>query len=151
MTLKETLYAKMKAAMKDGDKNGLQFVRNIINAVRKKEIDDRVDLDDAAIQKVIQSLLKQRKESLDQFKQGGRADLVAQEELEIAYLEQFLPKQMSDAELKAIVDGVVAEVKPQSPKDMGKVMQGVLARVAGQADGKRVSEFVKARLSGSSG
>lgn len=145
--IKARLNDRMKAALKAGDKSVLQFARNAINAIRKKEIDERVMLDDAGVIKILAAQIKQRRESVEQFKAGGREDLVAEESAEVKFLEEYLPQQMSESEVKAIIDAAIAEVKPTGPKDMGKVMQIVLAKAAGRADGKQVSQWVKEKLS----
>src|SRR4051812_41169330 len=110
-TIKARLSDQMKAAMKSGDKDRLAFVRNLHAAVRKKEIDDRVDLDDAEVRKIIATSMKQRQDSIDQFKQGGREDLVAKELAELAFLRSFMPEQMDEAEIRKVVDWAVTEAK----------------------------------------
>lgn len=132
--------------MKGGDKDTLAFARNLHAAVRKKEIDDRVDLDDAGVQKIIQTSLKQRQDSLEQFKAGGREDLVAKEQGEINFLMQFMPKQMTEAEIREVVAWAVAEAKASGPKDMGAVMKLLMPKTQGKADGKLVSQLVKEKL-----
>lgn len=145
-TIKEQLSDLMKSSMKSGDKQTLSFVRNLHAAVRKKEIDDRVDLDDAGVQKIIQTALKQRQDSLEQFKAGGREDLVANEQAEITFLMRFMPQQLSEAELRDIVAWAVTEAKATGPKDMGAVMKLVMPKTAGKADGKLLSQLVKEKL-----
>lgn len=145
-TLKQRLSDQMKASMKSGDKDTLAFVRNLHAAIRKKEIDDRVDLDDAAVQKIVASSIKQRQDSIDQFKQGGREDLVAKETAELQFLQTYMPEQMSEDEVRKIVDWAVTEAKAASPKDMGNVMKLLMPKVQGKADGKLVSQLVKERL-----
>jgi uncharacterized protein YqeY len=147
-TIKETNQENMKAAMKGGDKNTLQFTRNLHAAIRKKEIDDRVDLADADIVKLITTMLKQREESITQFKAGGRDDLAAAEEAEAKYLRQFMPAQMPEAELKALIAKVIDEVQAKEAKDLGKVMKVLQPQVAGKADGKLVNQFVREKLGG---
>ncbi|MCC7440032.1 MAG: GatB/YqeY domain-containing protein [Bdellovibrionales bacterium] len=146
--LKDKLSTSMKEAMKSGDKARLGFARNLHAAVRKKEIDDRVDLDDAGVIKLAQNLSKQRQDSIDQFRQGGRMDLVEAEEAELKFLQEFLPQQMSDDELKKLVEEAFTEAQPASAKEMGKVMKVLLPKIQGRADGKRVNEAVKARMGG---
>ena len=148
MTIKAKLSDLMKSSMKSGDKETLQYVRTLHAAVRKKEIDDRVDLDDAGCQKIISTLLKQRQDSIDQFKQGGREDLVAKEEAEASFLKTFMPAQMSEAEVRKLVDWAVTEAKAAGPKDMGNVMKLLMPKVQGKADGKLVNNLVKERLGG---
>ncbi len=145
-TIKEKVSETMKSAMKSGDKDTLAFARNLHAAVRKKEIDDRVDLDDAGVQKIIQTLVKQRNDSIEQFKAGGREDLVAKEQAELKFLMGFMPQQMSEAEVRELVNQVVAETGASSAKDMGAVMKALLPKVQGRADGKLVSQLVKERL-----
>ncbi|MCM2276524.1 MAG: GatB/YqeY domain-containing protein [Oligoflexia bacterium] len=145
-TIKEILSEKMKAAMKSGDKDTLAFARNLHAAIRKKEIDDRVELDDAAVQKIIGSLLKQRQDSITQFKQGGREDLVAKEEAEARFLQGFMPAQLGEAEVREIVSWAVTEAKASGPKDMGNVMKLLMPKVQGRADGKLVNQLVKEKL-----
>ena len=145
-TIKERLSETMNASMKSGDKDTLAFTRNLHAAVRKKEIDDRIDLDDAGVQKIIQSLVKQRQDSIDQFKQGGREDLVAKEQAELKFLQQYIPEQMSEDEVRKLVDWAVTESKAASAKDIGNVMKVLMPKVQGKADGKLVNQLVKERL-----
>ncbi|MGE0614864.1 MAG: GatB/YqeY domain-containing protein [Bacteriovoracia bacterium] len=147
-TLKEKLSEAIKTAMKSGQKETLGYARNLHAAIRKKEVDDRVDLDDAGIQKVIMTLAKQRQDSIDQFKKGGREDLVAAETAELSFLQSYLPQQLGDDELSKLVADAVAEAQATTPKDMGKVMKVLLPKVQGRADGKRISEFVSKKLQG---
>jgi uncharacterized protein YqeY len=145
-TIKERLSGLMKSSMKSGDKETLGYVRNLHAAVRKKEIDDRVDLDDAAVLKIISSLVKQRQDSIEQFKKGDRPDLVAKEESELKFLQGFLPQQLSEEEVKKIVDWAVTEAKATGPKDMGNVMKLLMPKVQGLADGKMVNQLVRDRI-----
>jgi uncharacterized protein YqeY len=145
-SLKLRLSEQTKSCMKSGDKETLSFCRNLHAAVRKKEIDDRVDLDDAGIQKIVSSLLKQRQEALVMFQEGKREDLVAKEAAEIRFLQSYLPAQMSEAELKAVIDWAVTEAKASSPKDLGNVMKLLMPKTQGKADGKLVNQLVKERM-----
>lgn len=145
-TLKERLSDQIKASMKSGDKDTLSYARNLHAAIRKKEIDDRVDLDDAAVQKIVTSLVKQRQDSIDQFKKGGREDLVSKEEAEMKFLLSYMPAQMSEAEVRQIVDWAIQEAKATGPKDMGNVMKVLMPKVQGKADGKLVNQLVKERI-----
>jgi uncharacterized protein len=145
-TIKESLSEQIKAAMKAGEKDKLTYARSLHAAIRKKEIDDRVDLDDGACQKIISTLLKQRQDSIDQFRQGGREDLVAKEEAEAAFLKTFMPAQLSADEVKKLVDWAVTESKAAGPKDMGNVMKLLMPKVQGKADGKLVNQLVKERI-----
>ena len=144
--LKQRLSETIKTSMKSGDKDTLTFGRNLHAAVRKKEIDDRIDLDDSAVQKIVSSLLKQRQDSLEQFKAGNRPDLVSKEELEIKFLQSFLPTQMSESEIRTLVDWAIHESKAGSPKDMGNVMKLLVPKTQGRADGKLVNQVVKEKL-----
>lgn len=146
--LKLKISELMKASMKSGDKLTLEAVRMLHSAVRKKEIDDRVDLDDSGIQKIVQSLVKQRQDSIEQFTTGGRQDLVEKETKELGILQGFLPTQMTETEVRALVTAAVAEVGGKTQKDMGNVMKVLMPKVAGKADGKLVNQIVKELLSG---
>lgn len=147
-TIKEKLSEQMKAAMKSGDKDTLAYARNLHAAVRKREIDERIDLDDAAVQKIISTSMKQRQDSIDQFKQGGREDLVAKEQAELNFLKAFMPAQMGEAEVRDLVHWAATEAKAAGPKDMGNVMKLLMPKVQGRADGKLVNQLVKERLGG---
>jgi uncharacterized protein YqeY len=148
MSLKQQLSDTIKSSMKSGDKDTLGFARNLHAAIRKREIDDRVDLDDAGIQKIAQTLVKQRQESITQFKAGGREDLATKEEAEMKFLMSFMPQQMSEAEVRAVVEWAVTESKAASAKDMGNVMKLLMPKVQGKADGKLVNQIVKEKLGG---
>jgi uncharacterized protein len=145
-SIKESLSEQMKSSMKAGNKDLLAYIRNLHAAIRKKEIDDRVDLDDAGVLKIIATLVKQRQDSIEQFDKGGRQDLVAKESAELQFLQGFMPAQMSDEELKQTVEWAVSEAKATGPKDMGQVMKLLLPKVQGKADGKRVSQLVREKL-----
>jgi uncharacterized protein YqeY len=147
-SIKEINQENMKTAMKGGDKDTVQYTRNLHAAIRKKEIDERVDVVDADVVKIISTMLKQREESIAQFKAGGRDDLVAAEEKEAVYLRQFMPAQMSEAEIKALVTAAVAEVQAKDAKDLGKVMKVLQPKIAGKADGKLVNQIVRETLGG---
>jgi len=145
-TIKELNQENMKRAMKSGDKSTLQFTRTLHAAIRKREIDDRKDLDDAEIAKLISTMLKQREDSITQFRAGGREDLATSEEAEAKYLKQFMPEQMSEAEIKILVAQVVDEVQAKDAKDLGKVMKVLQPKVSGRADGKLVNQLVREKL-----
>ncbi len=147
-TIKETNQENMKTAMKGGDKSTTQFSRNLHAAIRKIEVDERIDVDEERTIKIIGSMLKQREESITQFKAGGREDLVAAEEAEAKYLRQFMPAQMTADEIKAIVAAAVDEAQAKDIKDLGKVMKIVQPKVAGKADGKLVNQLVREKLGG---
>ncbi len=146
--LKEQLDADLKAAMKGKDQLKLSVVRMLKSAVKYREIELMKTLDDAGVQVVIGSEIKRRRDSVEQYRAGNREDLASKEEAEIAILQSYQPAQLSPEELAKIVDGVIARVGAQGPKDMGKVMKELLPEVQGKAEGKIVSELVKQRLAG---
>jgi len=145
-TLKEKLSETIKTAMKAGEKDRLSYARNFHAAIRKKEIDDRIDLDDSGVQKIASTLAKQRQDSIEQFKSGGREDLVQKEEAELAFLLSFLPAQLSDAELLKEIEDAISQTGATTAKDIGKIMKVLLPKVQGKADGKRINECVKQKL-----
>ena len=136
----------MKTAMKAGDKDRLKVVRLALAAIKQVEVDTRKDLDDAAVLRVIEKMVKQRRDSVEQFTKGGRTDLAAMEEAEIAVLDAYLPEKLSDDELAALIDEVIAATGAESIRDMGKVMGGIKAKAAGRADMGAVGAVVKERL-----
>jgi uncharacterized protein YqeY len=138
----------MKTAMRGGDKVSLALIRMLQAAIKQREVDERIVLDDAQITSVIEKMIKQRRESVVQFEAGGRADLVATEQREIAQLEHYLPPKLSDAELDTLIQQAITETSAQSVKDMGKVMQIVKAQAAGRADMAIVGARIKALLGG---
>ncbi|MFZ5874936.1 MAG: GatB/YqeY domain-containing protein [Nitrospirota bacterium] len=148
MTLQERLVDEMKEAMRSGQAAKLSVIRMLRSTLKNREIDRGKDkpLTDQDVLDVIQSGIKQRRESIEQFRQAGRTELVAKEDEEIAILQTFLPAQLSAADLDALVRDVAAEVGASSVKDMGKVMKAVMARVAGRAEGGAVSAAVKRTL-----
>ncbi len=150
MTLRERLDADMKAAMKAKDDLRLQVVRGVKSAVKYREVEGEkaVVLDEAGILQVLASEIKKRRDSVEQYRAGGREDLAKKEEAEIAVLQGYLPAQLSPEELARKVDEAVARVGAKGPKDMGAVMKALLPEVQGRADGKAVSDMVKARLAG---
>jgi len=146
MSLKATLTAAMKEAMKSKDTVRLGTVRMILSAIKNKEIDAGGELDDAAVIAVMSTLAKQRREAAEAFRNGDRIELAEQEEAELAVLQSFLPEQMSEDEVRDLVDAVVTELGAESMKDMGRVMKELTDKTRGRADGKLVSALVKARL-----
>jgi uncharacterized protein YqeY len=146
-TLKERITEDMKAAMRASDKERLSTIRMLQAAIKQREVDERITLDDAQVLAAIEKMIKQRKESIVQFDQGGRADLADKERSEIAQLQAYLPAQLSDAEVDAIVRDAIAATGATSVKDMGKVMGIVKAQAAGRADMGAVSARIKAALS----
>ncbi len=148
MALKDQLDADLKAAMRDKDAVKLSVVRMLKSAIKYREIEVMKPLDDAGVLQVISSEIKRHKDSVEQYRAGNRTDLVEKEEAEIAVLQGWLPTQLTEAEVRAKVDAVVTQVGAKGPKDMGAVMKALLPEVQGKADGKLVSELVKARLAG---
>ena len=146
-SLKERIDADLKEAMRSRDEVGTTVLRAIKSAVKYKEVEPGAHaLDDAGVMAVIQTLIKRGRDSVEQFRAGARADLVEKEEKEIAKLLSYLPAQMSPDELRAEVRAVIAQVGAKGPKDMGAVMKALLPTVQGKAEGKAVSEAVKAEL-----
>ena len=148
MSLKARITEDMKSAMKAGDKDRLKVVRLMLAAVKQVEIDKRTELDDAAVLGVIGKMVKQRRDSVEQFEKGDREDLARIERAEIAVLETYLPEQLSEDELATIVDAAIMDTGAAGMRDMGKVMAQVKAKAAGRADMGAVSARIKARLSG---
>jgi len=148
MTLKQQLTEDMKAAMKAGDKHTLGVVRLINAAIKQREVDERIELDDAAVVAAMEKMVKQRKDSVSQFAAAGREDLAAIERAEIVVIETYLPAKLGEAELQAAVDAAIAETGASTPADMGKLMGVLKPRLAGQADMGQVSALVKQRLAG---
>ena len=146
MALKDELEADLKSAMKGRDQLRVSVIRMLKSAIKYREIELMKSLDDAGVQTVIGSEVKRRRDAVEQYRQGGREDLASKEEQEIAILQHYQPAQLSEAELARVVDGVIARVGAQGPKDMGKVMKELLPEVQGKAEGKVVSELVKQRL-----
>ncbi len=146
MSLKDQLTADMKAAMKSGDKERLGVIRLILADIKRVEVDSRKELDDAGLLAVVEKAVKQRRDSVEQFTKGGRDDLAAKEQAEIEVLSGYLPEQLSDAELDALVAEVIAATGAESIRDMGKVMGAIKSKAAGKADMGAVSARVKERL-----
>ena len=146
MSLKDQITNDMKTAMKAGDKDRLKVVRLAMAAIKQVEVDTRESLDDTATLAVITKMVKQRRDSIEQYQQGNREDLADIERAEIAVLETYLPAQLSVDELAALVDDVIAETGAAGIRDMGKVMGQIKAKAAGRADMGAVSATVKERL-----
>ncbi len=146
MTLKERITEDMKTAMRAKDTERLGTIRLLLAAVKQKEVDERVDVDDAMLIAIVDKLIKQRKDSISQFSTAGRQDLVDKEAAELKVLEVYLPQRLSAEEIAAEVNAIVAEVGAKGPGDMGKVMGAVKARLAGKADMGLVSAAVKQAL-----
>lgn len=147
MSLKDQISDDMKTAMRARETERLGTIRLLLAAIKQREVDDRVTLDDAAITAVIDKMIKQRKDSISQFEAAGRDDLVSKEQGELAVLSAYMPAQMSDAEIAAEVDAAVAQTGAAGPQDMGKVMGVLKPKLAGRADMTAVSARVKAALS----
>ncbi len=147
MGLEERLVEEMKEAMKSNDKSRLSTIRMLRSAIKNKEIEQRGKLDDEGIYKVIQAMVRKGEESIEQFKAGGRMDLVEKERREIEILNSFLPQPMGKEEILKIIDQVIVETEAKSLKDMGKVMKSLMPRLGGRADGKLVNQLVRERLS----
>jgi uncharacterized protein YqeY len=148
MTLKERISEDMKTAMRSGEKDRLAVIRLLQAAIKQREVDERITLDDAQVTAVLEKMIKQRKESVVAFEKGGRADLVAKENSEIAVLQPYLPAQLSDAELDTLIAEAIASTGAASIKDMGKVMGVVKGKAAGKADMGAVGARIKAKLGG---
>jgi len=145
--LKNQIIADMKSAMKAKDSATLKAVRMIVEAIKQKEVDTREDLDDQGILAVIQKMVKQRKDSIDQFTQAGRGDLVAVEEAELKVINLYMPKQLSENEIESLVDQVISQTGASGMQDMGKLMGVLKAELSGKADMGTVSNIIKSKLS----
>ena len=146
MPLKERITQDMKDAMRSGQKERLGVIRMLQAAIKQREVDERISLDDAQVLAVIEKMIKQRKEAIAQFEAGGRADLAEKEGVEAKQLQAYLPEQLSTAELESLIAAAIAETGAASVKDMGKVMGLVKTRAAGRADMGAVSALIKAKL-----
>jgi uncharacterized protein YqeY len=148
MTLKTRITDDMKAAMRAKDAARLSAIRLLLAAVKQKEVDERIALDDAQVLAIVERLLKQRRESIGQYEKAGREDLAAVERFEAEVLTAYLPAQLSDAEVDTAIGAAIAETGAAGQKDMGRVMGVLKARLAGRADMGAVSARVKSRLAG---
>ena len=148
MSLKQQISDDMKAAMRAKESERLATIRLLMAAMKQKEVDERIELDDAAIVAVLDKMIKQRKDSISAFNQAGRTELADKEAAEIQVIEAYLPQRMSADEVAAEVKAIVAELGAKGPGDMGKVMGVVKTRLAGKAEMGQVSAAVKAALSG---
>ncbi|HUN26545.1 MAG TPA: GatB/YqeY domain-containing protein [Steroidobacteraceae bacterium] len=146
MSLKDRITEDMKAAMRSGARDRLSAIRLILAAVKQREVDERITLDDAQVVSVLEKMVKQRRESITQFASGGRADLVAKETAELGVLQSYMPAQLSDAEVVALIDEAVRTTGAASIKDMGKVMGAVKAKAQGRTDMGAISARIKERL-----
>jgi len=146
MSLKGKITDDMKSAMKAGEKDRLKAVRLILAAIKQIEVDTRSELDDTAVLSVLDKMVKQRRDSVEQFQKGGRDDLVNIELAEIAVIETYLPEQLSDEELDTLINEVISATGAESIRDMGRVMGQIKSKAAGRADMGAVGAKVKARL-----
>ena len=147
-SLKGRITDDMKAAMRSGEKERLGVIRMVTAAIKQREVDERISLDDAQVLSVLEKMIKQRKESVAQFQAGNRADLVAKESAEIALLQGYLPSQLSDSEIDALIADAIASTGAVSIKDMGKVMGIIKGKAQGRADMAAVGAKIKAKLGG---
>ena len=148
MSLKQQLTDDMKAAMKGGDKHSLGVIRLINAAIKQKEVDERIELDDAAVLAVLEKMVKQRKDSVSQYEGAGREDLAAIERAEIVVIERYLPAKLDEAAIAAVIEAAIASTGAAGPADMGKLMGVLKPLLAGQADMGLVSKLVKQALAG---
>ena len=148
MALKERITEDMKAAMRAQEKERLGVIRMITSAIKQREVDERISLDDAQVTSVLEKMIKQRKESLVQFQAGNRPDLADKESAEITLLQTYLPAQLSDAELDALIQDAITATGAASVKDMGKVMGIIKGKAQGRADMGAVGAKIKAKLGG---
>jgi len=146
--LKDRITEDMKSAMRAGEKDRLAAIRLVLAAIKQREIDERITLDDSQVLAVLDKMVKQRRESIAQFQSGGREDLVAKESAELAMLQSYLPAQLSDAELDTLIAEAIASTGAVSVKDMGKVMGVVKVKAQGRADMGALSARIKAKLGG---
>ena len=144
--LKHRITEDMKTAMRAKEKDLLITIRNILAVIKQQEVDTREELDDTAVLAIIDKLAKQRRESISQFSEAGRDDLVAQEELELGFIQTYLPEQLSDEEIKSLVADTISSTGAQSMKDMGKVMAHIKPAAQGRADMGKISGMIKAAL-----
>ena len=145
--LKQLITDDMKLALKAQDKSALKAIRMILGAIKQKEIDERIELNDGQVMAVIQKMVKQRKDSISQFSEAGRTDLVEVEEEELSIINNYMPNQLSESEIEAAVIKAISDTGANSMKDMGKLMGILKGQLDGQADMGQVSQFIKSKLS----
>ena len=148
MSLKQRITDDMKAAMRGGEKDRLAVIRLILAAIKQREVDERIELDEAQTLAVLEKMLKQRRDSIVQYDAAGRVDLADVERAEMAVIEAYLPAKLSEAEIDALIDAAITQTGASSQRDMGKVVGLVKERAAGRADMAQVSARIKARLGG---
>lgn len=146
MSMKTRLVDDMKAAMKSGDKARLAVIRLINAAIKQKEVDERIELDDAAVLAVLEKMVKQRRDSISQYEAASREDLAQVERDELAIIDAYLPEKLGEDAINAAIEAAIAQTGAQSPADMGKLMGVLKPQLAGQADMGLVSKLIKARL-----
>jgi uncharacterized protein YqeY len=146
MSIKERIQQDMKDAMRAGDKARLATIRLIMAAIKQREVDERIELDDTQVITVLDKMIKQRRESIAQFETAGRTDLVAKEQEEITVITPYLPAALSEAEITQLIDAAMQSTGANSVKDMGKVMAELRPKLAGRADMGAVSALIKSRL-----
>jgi uncharacterized protein YqeY len=146
VSLKDRITEDMKASMRSGDKERLGGIRMVLAAIKQREVDERIQLDDSQVLAVLEKMIKQRRESITQFEAGGRADLVAKESAELSVLQAYLPAQLGDAEVESLIRAAIASSGATSMKDMGKVMAAVKPQVQGRTDMGVLSTRIKALL-----
>lgn len=146
MSLKQQLSEDMKAAMRSGDKPRLGVIRLALAAIKQREVDERIELDDAQVLGVLEKMLKQRRDSVEQYEAASREDLAEQERFEIGIIDTYLPEPLAQDELDAMIEAAISETGAESMRDMGKVMALLKERTAGRADMAAVSAQIKARL-----
>ena len=149
MPLRDRINDDVKTAMREGDASKRDALRLLTAALKQREVDERKSLEDADVVAVIDKMIKQRRDSIAQFQQGGRADLADKEQFEISVLERYMPAAMSEADVDSAIAAAIAEAGAKGPADMGKVMGPLKAKLAGRADMSKVSARVKAKLAGS--
>ncbi|MCB1772604.1 MAG: GatB/YqeY domain-containing protein [Gammaproteobacteria bacterium] len=146
MVLKQDITDAMKAAMKGGDKPRLAVIRLVMAAIKQREVDERIELDDSQVLAVLDKMVKQRRDSIQQYSDAGRDDLATQEQAEIDIIQDFMPEALGDDEIAAIIEAAISETGAESMRDMGKVMAIVKPKVQGRADVGKVSGLVKQKL-----
>lgn len=148
MSLKQRLTDDMKAAMKGGDKERLAVIRLVNAAIKQREVDERIQLDDTQVLSVLEKMIKQRRDSVSQYEAANREDLAAIERFEISVIQDYMPQALIEAEIDALIEAAIAETGAASGRDMGKVVGALKPKVAGRADMGAVSARIKARLGG---
>lgn len=146
MSLKDRIQQDVKDAMRSKDKPRLAAIRLITAAIKQREVDERIELDDAQVMAVLDKMAKQRRESISQFEKAGRDDLIAQEVMELEIIQSYLPEQLGEDEINALIDSAMQATGASSVKDMGKVMGQLKPKLQGRADMSAVSALIKARL-----